>query len=72
MMAVTLRFSSDNQTVEPGAPVPLFLTRVSSTLVGGSGEEYIVSADGQRFLMNAFTERADLPITLILNRMVLK
>jgi serine/threonine protein kinase/dipeptidyl aminopeptidase/acylaminoacyl peptidase len=72
MMAAPLRFSSDNQTVEPGAPVPLFLTRVNSTLIGGSGEEYIVSPDGQRFLMNAFTERTDLPITLVLNRTATK
>jgi hypothetical protein len=52
--------------------VQLFLTRVSSTLIGGSGEEYVVSADGQRFLMNAFTDRTDLPITLVLNRPVPK
>jgi hypothetical protein len=31
-------------------------------------EEYIVSPDGQRFLMNAFTERADMPITLVVRR----
>jgi serine/threonine protein kinase/dipeptidyl aminopeptidase/acylaminoacyl peptidase len=72
LMAVPLRYSSDNQTVEPGTPVPLFLTRVSSTAIGGSGEEYTVSADGQRFLMNAFTERADVPITLVLNRTIMK
>jgi hypothetical protein len=52
--------------------VPLFLTHVNSTLIGGSGEEYIVSTDGQRFLMNAFTERTDLPITLVLNRRMTK
>jgi Tol biopolymer transport system component len=68
LMAVPLRFPSGGQTVEPGAPAPLFVTRVASTLSSGSGEEYIVSPDGQRFLMNAFTERAELPITLILNR----
>ena len=68
LMAVPLRFPPDGQTVEPGAPVPLFATRVASTLSGGSGEEYMVSPDGQRFLMNAFIERTELPITLVLNR----
>ena len=67
-MAVPLRFPSEGHAVEPGAPAPLFVTRVSSTLNGGSGQEYVVSPDGQRFLMNAFTERAELPITLVLNR----
>jgi eukaryotic-like serine/threonine-protein kinase len=40
----------------------------ASTLYGGSGEEYAVSPDGQRFLMNAFVDRTELPITLVLNR----
>jgi hypothetical protein len=68
LMGVPLHVSLDNQTLEPGAPVPLFPTRVSSTVIGGSGHEYIVTRDGQRFLMNAFTERANAPITLVLNR----
>ena len=68
LMAVPLRFPPEGQTVEPGAPVPLFATRLASTLSSGSGEEYMVSRDGQRFLMNAFIERAELPITLVLNR----
>ena len=28
----------------------------------------MISRDGQRFLMNAFIERTELPITLVLNR----
>ena len=68
LMAVPLRFPSGGQTVEPGPPTPLFVTRVASTLSAGSGEEYDVSPDGQRFLMNAFVERTELPITLVLNR----
>ena len=57
-MAVPLRFPPGGQTVEPGTPVPLFVTRVASTLSGGSGEEYVVSPDGQRFLMNALSSNA--------------
>jgi eukaryotic-like serine/threonine-protein kinase len=68
LMAVPLRFSADGQSVEPASPVPLFLTRVTSTRTGGSKQEYAVSSDGQRFLMNTLTEQAGAPITLILNR----
>ena len=32
LMAVPLRFPPEGQTVEPGSPVPLFVTRVASTL----------------------------------------
>jgi Tol biopolymer transport system component len=67
LMTVAVRFSSDGKTIEPASPVPLFRAHVGSTLDGGSGVEYIVSADGQRFLMNTLTEEAAAPITLILN-----
>jgi Tol biopolymer transport system component len=68
LMAVALRFLSNGQNVEPASPVPLFLTRVRSTRTGGSKQEYDVSPDGQRFLMNTLTEDPGAPITLILNR----
>jgi hypothetical protein len=32
-----------------------------------AGPQYIVSQDGQRFLMNTVTDEAAAPITLILN-----
>ncbi len=71
LMAVSLRFPPRGQTVEPASPVPLFQTRVGSTRTGGSKQEYDVSPDGQRFLMNTLTEQAGAPITLVLNRMPL-
>jgi Tol biopolymer transport system component len=49
LMSVALKYSADSQTIEPSAPVSLFVTRVSSTVNGGSSEEYLVSPDGQRF-----------------------
>jgi len=67
LMSVSLRFRSDSQTVEPASPVPLFLTRISSTRTGGSRQEYIVSPEGKQFLMNTFVEQAGSPITLVLN-----
>jgi Tol biopolymer transport system component len=67
LMTVAVRLSSNGKTIEPASPVPLFQARVGSTLDGGSGVEYIVSADGQRFLMNTLTEETAAPITVILN-----
>jgi eukaryotic-like serine/threonine-protein kinase len=67
LMAVSLRLRPDGQ-VEPASPVPLFMTRVSSTPSGGSIIEYDVSRDGRRFLMNTFVEQPAGPIALILNR----
>jgi Tol biopolymer transport system component len=67
LMSVSLRLRSDGQ-VEPASPVPLFMTRVSSTPSGGSIIEYDVSKDGRRFLMNTFVEQAIAPIALILNK----
>jgi Tol biopolymer transport system component len=68
LMTASLRFSANGQKVEPASPVPLFMTRVGSTRTGGSGEEYVVSTDGRRFLMNTLIEQAASPITLVLNR----
>ena len=67
LMAVSMHFPVTGPTVVPTAPVPLFAARVGSTPTGGSRQEYIVSPDGRRFLMNAFTEQAGFPITLVLN-----
>jgi Tol biopolymer transport system component len=67
LMSVPLRVASDRQAIEPGSPVPLFTTRISSTRTGGSRQEYAVSADGKRFLMNTFVEQAGAPITLVLS-----
>jgi len=66
LMAVTLR-PRGVQQIDASVPVALFLTKVSGVTVGGSGIEYDVSGDGQRFLMNTLVEQPGTPITLILN-----
>ena len=50
LMTVPIRLASERQSLEIGAPVPLF-----PTLLQGSSTQhrYAVSADGQRFLMAA-------------------
>jgi Tol biopolymer transport system component len=66
LMAVPIQFMAD-RGIHAGAPVPLFMTHIgpSSPLIR---QNYAVSQDGQRFLMNTMIEdtRAA-PITLILN-----
>jgi eukaryotic-like serine/threonine-protein kinase len=72
LMAVSIRTTGDGRTLEPASPVPLFVTRVSSTRLGGSRHEYDVSRDGQKFLMDTFVEQNAAPITLVLNPTPLK
>ena len=69
LMAVSIRFAANAQTVEPAAPVPLFPTHVGGAVQqGGNRQQYIVSPDGQRFLMNTITGGGDTsPVTVILN-----
>jgi Tol biopolymer transport system component len=53
---------------EAGAPAPLFTTRVPPTGLTGDRNHFIVSPDGQRFLVNNLVaEGNSQPITLVLN-----
>jgi len=65
LMAVAVTFSADAQDVKVGTPSRLFQTRIGgpNTLQG----EYLVSADGQRFLLDAPIRDVTPPITVILN-----
>jgi dipeptidyl aminopeptidase/acylaminoacyl peptidase len=66
LMAVPMRFSRTARAVEADAAVPLFVTHVGP--VQAFRQQYIVSADGQRFLMNSVIEEANTtPITIVLN-----
>jgi hypothetical protein len=64
LMAAPIRLASNAQTLEAGSPVPLFAPRGAFT----GRPQYIVSPDGQRFLINTVTEDASTaPITVIQN-----
>jgi tetrahydromethanopterin S-methyltransferase subunit D len=70
-MAVPIAVGANPQTLERGAPVPLFQTRLASG-AGISGlmakPQYAVASDGRRFLMNVAVEAAAAPpITIVLN-----
>jgi hypothetical protein len=72
LMSVALTLPPASGRVEPASPVPLFITRVESTHLAGTGVQYVVSADGRRFLMNTFIDQAAIPISLVLNSSALK
>jgi Tol biopolymer transport system component len=68
LMAVPVALPADGGPAKVGTAVPLFLTQVGGALQSGSGQQYLVSPDGRRFLMNTLLEGAPAsPITLILN-----
>ena len=72
LMAVPIRLAPDTHTLEAGAPVALFPTRLAAggnlpTAGFPARAQYVVAADG-RFLMNvADDEAATSPITVVLN-----
>jgi serine/threonine protein kinase len=58
---------SDAGTLDVGSPVPLFMTRVGGAVLGPRKQQYLVSRDGQRFLMNTVTTESSSPLRVILN-----
>jgi Tol biopolymer transport system component len=64
LMMVPMR-SAGNE-IRPEPPVALFPTRVGGAVHSNDRQQFVVSADGKRFLMNTLTE-ASSPITVILN-----
>jgi len=55
-------------TVEAGLPVPLFMTHVPHPVQNIARQQYAVSPDGPRFLMNTVEEEtAAFPITILQN-----
>ena len=66
LIAVPIRLDSERNTVEAGTPVPLFAAQLSGNPQAGTQRQYMVTADGQRFLINAPAE-VTLPITVVLN-----
>jgi Tol biopolymer transport system component len=69
MIAAAVKLSPDGRSLETGTPAALFPVRIAGgPLPGNNTQQYAVSADGQRFLVNLTAdEGAASPITLILN-----
>jgi Tol biopolymer transport system component len=60
LMAVPFQTSSKDGHIDFGTPAALFS-------MGGADVEYIVSRDGQRFLLNPVQPEASVPVAVILN-----
>jgi Tol biopolymer transport system component len=69
LMAASVKLMPSNGSIEIGTPQLLFMTRVAGgALPGLFRQQYSVSNDGQRFLMNATSEGAAVaPINVIYN-----
>ena len=68
LMAVPIRLDAAKQTIDAGQPVPLFMTQIGGAITAVSRQQYLVSPDGQRFLMNVISgQESTQPITLVLN-----
>jgi serine/threonine protein kinase len=69
MMPTSVKLSPDGRSAEVGTPVALFPVRIAGSPVSNiDKQQYAVSSDGQRFLVNlAADEGAASPINLIYN-----
>ena len=68
LMAVPIRASSDGQSVDAGTPVVLFpATRLGAPAQSVQMQQYVVSPDGQRFLLNTVLDDILSPIVVVLN-----
>jgi Tol biopolymer transport system component len=67
LMAAPIRLDGERQVVAAEAPIPLFTTHVGAA-ANVLRQQYVVSPDGQRFLMNTIKEDASTsPITIVQN-----
>jgi hypothetical protein len=64
LMSVSLRPLPDGRGFDIGPPETLFQT---DSIRPWSAYHYVVSPDGQRFLVNTNVAEATLPITVLLN-----
>jgi Tol biopolymer transport system component len=65
LMAVPIALGGNQPEI--GAPVALFTTRLGGAVQGIAKQQYVVSANGQRFLINTVTNEPASPISVILN-----
>ena len=66
LMAVPVQLDSKGGNVEAGRPLPLFATRLPMSATTLNARHYMMSQDGQRFLVQTVKE-VTIPINVILN-----
>ncbi|HXW07734.1 MAG TPA: protein kinase [Vicinamibacterales bacterium] len=67
LMSVPVRAAGAGAEIELGTPQPLFNSRIGGAVQGANRQQYMVSRDGRRFLMNAVVEQPTSPIVVLLN-----
>jgi hypothetical protein len=67
LMAAPIELAPDGSSIDVGAPMPLFATHIGGAVRGVDRQQYMVSSDGQRFLMNTVIEEPTSPIIVLLN-----
>ena len=68
LMAIPMRLASNTTAPDVGAPVALFAPPLGGAVQQADfRHQYMVSSDGQRFLVATATEGVDSPITIIVN-----
>jgi serine/threonine protein kinase/Tol biopolymer transport system component len=67
LMAVSVQLAPHGGTLEVGALIPLFTTQIGGAVQSANRQQYMVSSDGQRFLMNTVVDEATSPIVVLLN-----
>jgi Tol biopolymer transport system component len=67
LMSVAITLPKGQGRLEAGRPARLFQARIGAPVQANSRQQYMVSPDGQRFLMNTLAEENAAPITVILN-----
>ena len=67
LMSVRIRLDSSRQVVEAGEPMPLFKTNLGDPAQPGFPTPYVVSPDGERFLMRTVSDVTTSPLRLILD-----
>jgi len=66
LMAVPIQLDAQRNMVDVGTPMALFTTALAGIPQNDNGRHYMVSRDGQRFLLDTLRE-VTLPITVVLN-----
>jgi Tol biopolymer transport system component len=65
---MSVPITADDRTFEPGQPTPLFATRMLGFQGTNTRNQYVVTADGQRFLINQPPQGTNSsPISIIVN-----
>jgi Tol biopolymer transport system component len=67
LMVVPVEIAAKSQHINVGTPIPLFRTESTGAVQSANRQQYMVTADGQRFLINTVVPSTTAPIVMLLN-----